>query len=185
MRLKKWHRMGGLRIFHAPVYVHSWVLIATAVICLAAFRDVLQAALLIACYLSVITLHEIGHAFVARRRGLEVLSISIGPLHGRCEFQAPENEWDEVLVAWGGVGVQLIVAIPILICEAIFPAFSAGPLGVVILVLGYVNLVIALFNLAPVRGMDGEIAWRIVPLLRKPSRPKRSPASKVTPFRRK
>jgi len=185
MRLKKWYRMGGLRIFNAPVYVHSAVPIVTAVLCLAAFSDVLSAAVLIACYLSVILVHEIGHGFVARRRGLEVLSLSIGALHGRCEYEAPEYEWDDVLVAWGGVVAQLIIAISILVCEAIFPSFASGALGPVVLVFGYVNLLIALINLAPAEGMDGALAWRIIPLLRQARRPKRKPASRVTPFRRK
>jgi Zn-dependent protease len=31
--------------------------------------------------------------------------------------------------------------------------------------LGYVNLFMALFNLAPAQGLDGKVAWRIIPLL--------------------
>lgn len=89
-------------------------------------------------------------------------------------------------MAWGGIVAQLLVAIPILICEAVFPAFAAGPFGVVVLVLGYVNLLVALFNLAPVHGMDGELAWRVVPLWRESHRrPKQKLSSKITPIRRK
>jgi Zn-dependent protease len=37
--------------------------------------------------------------------------------------------------------------------------------SVLVAFLGYVNVVIALANLAPAPGFDGHIAWRAVPLL--------------------
>jgi len=51
----------------------------------------------------------------------------------------------------------------------IFDAFWHRSLGVfapVVLILGYGSLIVAVFNLAPARGLDGLKAWRILPLLR-------------------
>jgi Zn-dependent protease len=136
-----------------------------AILALFALNSPIYAALAIACYLAVITIHELGHACVARRLGYDVEAIRVAFFHGSCEYGAPYNAWDEVLVSWGGVAAQLAVALPVLVIAAILGAKDPGLLGPVVAFLGYVNLLLALANLAPSAGFDGHTAWRIVPLL--------------------
>jgi Zn-dependent protease len=113
----------------------------------------------------LILLHEVGHATVARHLGYATRSIRLGLIHGKCEFDAPPNRWDETLIAWGGVTAQLMIAVPLCLFDA-FWRYSLGFFAPVILVLGYWSLVVAVFNLIPTRGLDGWTAWQIIPLLR-------------------
>jgi Zn-dependent protease len=55
--------------------------------------------------------------------------------------------------------------VPILIVATVFDDLDFGYAAPVIAFLGYVNLLIALCNLTPAPGLDGETAWRAVPLL--------------------
>jgi Zn-dependent protease len=166
MRFRKWFRLRQPRLFGASIYIHWSVLALIAVLAAFSISSPIHAFVAIASYLGVIVTHELGHAYVARRRGLEVLSIHIGLLHGRCDHEAPDHEWDDVAIAWGGVLAQLLIAIPFLIFGAVFNEAVLEYLGAAVLILGYLNLLIALLNLAPANGLDGEVAWRIIPLLR-------------------
>jgi Zn-dependent protease len=165
VRSRKWMGHKRLRIFGAPIYIHWSVLVVVCLLALSAIGSPVFAAIAISSYLGIIAIHECGHAFVAKRLGYQVYSIQIAFLHGRCEYAAPRQEWDGIAIAWGGVLAQLLIAIPVLILAGVLGQFEPSYLGPVVVMLGYLNLMIALVNLAPVRGLDGAIAWRIVPLL--------------------
>jgi Zn-dependent protease len=160
-----WFQFRRVRILGARVYVHWSVLVVIALIALVSFSSPIHAAVAIASYLGIIVIHEAGHAWVAHRLGCGVDSIHVAFLHGYCTHDMPYNETDHVLIAWGGVAAQLAVAIPILIVATIFDRQDFGYAAPAIAFLGYVNVLIALVNLAPAEGLDGHIAWRAVPLL--------------------
>src|SRR4029077_12330948 len=80
--------------------------------------------------------------------------------------EAPITEWERCVISWGGVAAQLLIAIPLCLLDALWHR-PLGPLAPVVLILGYWSLVVAIFNLIPSRGLDGQVAWRIIPLLRK------------------
>lgn len=105
--------------------------------------------LLVVALLALISFREPVFAAVA---------IAFGFLHGSCEY--------DVLIAWGGVAAQLAVAIPILIVATVFDRQDFGYAAPAIAILGYLNALIALVNLAPAPGLDGQLAWRGAPLLR-------------------
>jgi Zn-dependent protease len=69
-------------------------------------------------------------------------------------------------VAWGGVLAQLILAVPILLMVVVLNDTDFGYLNPVIVILGYLNLIIALINLTPSEPFDGAVAWRIFALMR-------------------
>jgi Zn-dependent protease len=154
-----------VRILGAPLYVHWSVFAVVLLLALVSLRSPIYAAISIASYLAVIVIHETGHAWVARRLGYHVGAIRIGFVHGECEIDAPQSEFDHVLFAWGGVLAQLAVAVPILIAARLSGEPDFGYAGPVVAFLGPINLMIALVNLAPAPGLDGHIAWRAVPLL--------------------
>jgi Zn-dependent protease len=151
------------------------VLAAVAILALFALNNPIYAGLAIACYLAVITIHELGHAYVARSLGYDVAAIRVAFFHGSCECEAPHSEWDEVLVSWGGVVAQLAVAGVVLVIATLLGARDPGYFGPVVAFLGYVNLLLALANLAPAAGFDGQTAWRILPLLARKWRSRRAP----------
>ena len=179
MRFRAWTPIPNARVCGAPVYAHWSVLVAVAVVGFLSFNSPVHAAVAIACYLSIIWIHELGHAYVARRLGYDVLAVRIAFLHGACECEAPRTPWDEVLVAWGGVVAQLLVATAVLLVAVVVGDRDLYYFGPVVAFLGYVNLLIALVNLAPSPGLDGAIAWRIVPLLLRRYRARRGTAKSV------
>ena len=137
-----------MRIVGARVYVHWSVFAVVLLLALVSLRSPIYAAISIASYLAVIVIHETGHAWVARRLGYHVSAIRIGFFHGRCEHEAPYRESDDVMIAWGGVLAQLAVAVPILIVAKLSGEPDFGYAGPLVAILGQINLMIALVNLA-------------------------------------
>jgi len=164
MRFRKWTTHRRLRAFHAPIYFHWSVFALSVVVALVSASSAFHAVLALISYVGIVVIHEFGHAWIARRRHLEVISIRIAFFHGRCEHEAPDYEWDDVAIAWGGVLAQLAVAIPVLIVASLLPKPAQALMGPAIAILGGVNLFVVIVNLIPVAGHDGEKAWRIVPL---------------------
>jgi len=160
----RWFRVGRIRGIGASLYVSRWVLAFVAALAALSWDDPLRAAIAVASYLAVIFVHEFGHAWMARHLSYEVVSVRVGLIHGRCEFESPHTEVDDVLIAWAGVLAQLSIAIPVLIIAAIFAGREPGYAGPVVSFLGNFNLMIALVNLVPGPGFDGATAWRAIPL---------------------
>jgi Zn-dependent protease len=163
--MRYWYSVGRSRWFDARLYVHLSVVIVTVVIASAAVQNPTYAAVTLASFLGVMLVHELGHASVAHHFGYTVEGIWLAAVHGRCEFQAPETEWEHSLIAWGGVAAQIIVAGPLLLFDSVWHR-SLGILAPVILILGYYSVLTVIFNLLPLRGLDGELAWRIIPQMR-------------------
>jgi len=163
--MRYWYSLGRSPWFGPRLHVHLSVVAVTVVVALAAVQNPAFAAVTLASFLGVTLLHELGHAAVAHHFGYTVQGIWLAAVHGRCEFQAPETPWEHSLIAWGGVTAQLAVALPLLAFDSLWNR-SLGILGPVVLILGYYSCVTVLFNLLPLKGLDGPLAWRIIPLLR-------------------
>ncbi len=166
MRFRSWYRVRRLRAFGATVSLHWSVFAGVAVLAVLSMDSPLHATVAVVSYLSVVAVHELGHAYIAKKRGLDVVAIRIAFFHGTCEFESPDYEWDEVLVAWGGVLAQLVVALPILLIAVFLNDTDLGYFNPAIVILGYLNLLFALVNLTPAEPFDGARAWRIVALMR-------------------
>ena len=114
-------------------------------------------------FLASITLHELGHSWVALREGIEVDSITlwlfggVSQLKGR--FASPGAEF-RVAVAGPLVSIVLGVLF-VVIAVAGLPSAVDG----VAAWLGYINLILAAFNLLPASPLDGgrvlhSVLWR-------------------------
>ena len=104
-------------------------------------------------FLASILLHELGHSWVARREGIEVDSITlwlfggVSRLKGR--FTSPGAEFR---VAIAGPLVSIVLGVLfVLIAVARPPSYIGG----VAAWLGYINLILAVFNLLPASPLDG------------------------------
>jgi Zn-dependent protease len=166
MRLRHWIGHRRLRAFGAPVQFHWSVFAIAGVLLLISLDSIVHALAAITAYLAIIVIHEFGHAWMARRRHYRVERIQIAMFHGRCTHEAPDYEWDDVAIAWGGVLAQLAVAIPAFILAAVIGRAKLGPFDLAVAMLSRVNLVVALMNLVPSSSTDGAKAWRVIPLAR-------------------
>lgn len=160
-------------MFGAAIFLHWSVFVALGVMALFAFVSPIYTALFMGSYLTIIFAHEMGHAFVASRLRYRVDAIGVTFWHGWCRHEEPDTEWEDVLIAWGGVAAQLAIAAPVLLLAFILREQDWGYLTPVIVFLGYLNAVWAVANVLPGDDTDGRIAWRLVPLLAEALRAKR------------
>lgn len=155
------------RLFGAPVSFH-WSVLLIVLLALLFSRDPATVMSGIAAYLSLIVAHEAGHAWVARRNRLRVHALRIFPLHGMCSYETARNPGQEIAVAWGGVGAQMLLFALAIALSMLSPHLAEplrSPLGAVVLVWGPMNLLNAVLNLLPIAPLDGRTAWGVLPWL--------------------
>src|SRR5829696_617324 len=125
----------------------------------------LTATLTIVALFICVLLHEFGHSLVAQRLGLDIHSITLLPLGGVSNLESiPEKPSDEVKITLAGPLVNVVLA-PIffgvgLLFGAVprMPAdlfMGIGSVGQFFFYLGYLNVVLAVFNLLPAFPLDG------------------------------
>jgi Zn-dependent protease/CBS domain-containing protein len=102
-----------------------------------------------------VTLHELGHSYVARRYGITIESITLWILGGMAALSEVPKEWDrEFWIAIAGPASSVLVGAG---CYGILLA-TPESLPIVRFVIGYlaiVNVVLVVFNLLPAFPMDG------------------------------
>ena len=128
---------------------------------LGALTDTVTIVALFICVL----LHEFGHSLVAQRLGIEIHSITLLPIGGVSNLESiPEKPSDEVKITLAGPLVNVVLA-PIFFgvglllgAEPRMPTdlfTGIGSVGQFFFYLGYLNVVLALFNLIPAFPLDG------------------------------
>jgi Zn-dependent protease/CBS domain-containing protein len=104
-------------------------------------------------YFGSILLHELGHSWVARREGIEVDSITLWLFGGVSNFKGRfTSPGAEFRIALSGPLVSIVLGVIfVLIAVAPLPSSVDG----VAAWLGYINLILAVFNLLPALPLDG------------------------------
>src|SRR5215211_7948501 len=104
-------------------------------------------------FLASVLLHELGHSWVARRQGIEVDSITLWLFGGVAEFKDRfTSAGAEFRVALSGPLVSIGLGVLfVLIALADLPT----AVDAVAAWLGYINLILAAFNLLPASPLDG------------------------------
>lgn len=118
----------------------------------------LVAGLVIAAgLLASIVAHELGHALVARRNGVGCRSISLFALGGVAELESEaDNPGAAARIAAAGPAVSVAIGAGSLALSGLAGFIGASPLVVAALTtLGFVNLVMAVFNMVPALPLDG------------------------------
>src|ERR671933_171877 len=121
-------------------------------------------AVIVALFICVL-LHEFGHSLVAQRLGLEIHSITLLPIGGVSNLEPrPEKPSDELKITLAGPLVNVVLA-PIFFgvglalgAQPRIPAdifTGIGSVGQFFFYLGYLNVVLAVFNLIPAFPLDG------------------------------
>jgi len=148
------------------VRLHWTVLLSCAWLYLL-LNDLLATAIGAVALVLLFIAHELGHAFVARRRRLAVYAIELNGLHGRTEH-ADGRAADELAIAWGGVAGQCV---PMALALGLFWAVPVMPwAGVVVWPVFFVwvklNIFLMLLALLPIGPFDGRAAWQVIPRVR-------------------
>ena len=99
-------------------------------------------------------LHELGHAFTARREGMEIEGITLWLFGGVAKFKGEfPSAGAEFRIAIAGPLVTLVLGVAFMALG--FLAFGSDPVQGVVGYLGYVNLLLLAFNLLPALPLDG------------------------------
>jgi Zn-dependent protease len=145
---KTW-RLG--RMFGFPVEINFSFLLLLAVVFVA--YGGLAGVVVVGLAFASVLLHELGHALVARRLGVHVSGIELSFFGGAAKMvQLPRSANHEIAIAAAGPAVSLMLGGAGLGLGALV---QATPLGSLFGMIGWINLVLAGFNLIPALPMDG------------------------------
>lgn len=134
-----------------------------------------------ALYAASIAVHELAHAFVVRRRGGTVRSISLHAFGGTASIDTPaRTPTDEALVGIAGPVASLLLAAAFALAAGVVsagvPSGTAGEATAAVgLFVATLNFVVGLVNLVPSYPMDGgrilrALVWRMTGSVRRGTR---------------
>ncbi|HEY5161286.1 MAG TPA: site-2 protease family protein [Gaiellaceae bacterium] len=99
-------------------------------------------------------LHEIGHSIVARRNGMEIEGITLWLFGGVSQFKESfKSPGSEFRIGIAGPAVSLLLGV-IFIALAVLTSFPT-PVDGTLAWLGYINILLLVFNLLPALPLDG------------------------------
>jgi Zn-dependent protease len=124
---------------------------------LAAVLGIVPGIIATVAFFASILAHEFGHALVARRYGVQTESIDLWALGGvaRLDRESPSPKADG-LIALAGPAVSLLIGVSTFALAVVFDSQVLGWVG-------FVNIVLAVFNMLPGAPLDGGRvlrAWR-------------------------
>ena len=128
-------------------------------------------------FFGCILLHELGHAVVARARGMPISGITLFLFGGVAELgDEPPSAGTEFLMAIAGPAVSVVLAI--LFWFLAVTGYRGGWPHQIVIVLGYlgaINALVLAFNLVPAFPLDGgrvlrSILWAVTGNLRRSTR---------------
>jgi len=144
------------RIGRAPLRIHWTTPIGLFLFSGMSFNPLVWIALL-----AIIVVHEVGHALLARRYELRLVSIDITAVGGTCRLEGDPTLREAAIVAWGGVLAQAGLLVVALVVSGLLHAVGLGMLDGVFHVLIWSNLILMAINLLPIHPLDGATAWRL------------------------
>ncbi len=116
-----------------------------------------QSVLFVGSVFGCVLLHELGHALMARRFGIETADITLYPIGGVARLhRMPRAPGAELLIALAGPAVNFAIAATLIFLSVVglVPLdFASGSTFLAQLLA--INLVLGLFNLIPAFPMDG------------------------------
>jgi Zn-dependent protease len=147
-------RVAGIDLFLHPTFLLLLAFVG------ATHQDSLVSIALVSAVFGCVLLHELGHALMARRFGIETLDITLYPIGGVARLmRMPRAPGAEMLIALAGPAVNVVLAGGLLVFQAVSgtldPWATEGLAGSFLTSLVTINLGLALFNMIPAFPMDG------------------------------
>jgi Zn-dependent protease len=153
-------RLGRVLGFPVEINVSFILLLVAVLLGYGGFSSFGAGLLVIGLVFGSVLLHELGHAVVARRYGVHVSGIELSFFGGAAKMvQMPRSADHEIAIAAAGPAVSLMLAGAGLGLGGLLHASLLGDLFGAI---GWINLVLAGFNLIPALPMDGGRILRAV-----------------------
>ena len=152
------------KIMDVPIYSH-WSLNLIVIIIAINNIENIPAILGLISFYGVLLLHEMGHAYFAKKLRYDVDRIRLYPIFGFCDSEFPDYEYDLGIISLGGVLFQAILFIPFTILSILLKDINNDYLKLELFVLGPLNLSIAMFNMMPIAFLDGKYAWKGFPYI--------------------
>jgi Zn-dependent protease len=145
-------RIGKLLGF--PIDVNASFLIVLGIVLL--FWGGLSGVFAVLVAFASVLLHELGHAVTARRLGVPVAGIELHFFGGTAKMVGqPKTANDEVLIAAAGPAVSFVLGALGLILGVGTGALGLHAAAMLFEYIGWINLIIGVFNLVPALPMDG------------------------------
>jgi Zn-dependent protease len=144
-----------LRLFSVagiPIAAHWSLLLAVGLL---SWRvgDIAAGVVVAILLFTSVLLHELGHAFAARRFGLPIAGIDLHVFGGTAKMVAPpRSPKEEAVVAIAGPVVSAALGVLGVGIAALFPSSAVAAVASFV---GVVNLTLFAFNLLPALPMDG------------------------------
>jgi Zn-dependent protease len=174
------YRLRIANIAGIPIYIHATFLLLIAFVAYQQWEvktsvmdnlhQISMALILVLSLFMCVILHELGHAFAARRFGFGTLDIVMYPIGGVARLMGiPRKPIEEMIVAVAGPMVNVLIAMAILF----FYAYQGSSFKETLLysmqnqgdfwhVLLNANIFLVLFNMIPAFPMDGGRVLRAV-----------------------
>ena len=154
------------RVAGTDIRIHVTFFILLAWIGIVQFQQGGQAAavegiIFIVSIFACVVLHELGHALMARRYGINTPRITLLPIGGVAELERmPEKPGQEIMVAIAGPLVNVVIALVLVYGFGAVMSAEAlealeNPTISFLSRLAAVNIILVLFNLIPAFPMDG------------------------------
>lgn len=156
-------RVAGVRVQLRP----SLLLMGLALVLLFAPRFagstqspyVLATTFVVGLYVSVLV-HELAHVLAARSFGMPVLSVTLHLLGGETVMEGESRTpWQELVTSIVGPLTSLLIGIAALVGSVVA---GEGVAGEILWSIGFVNLLVAIFNMIPGPPLDGGRVCRAV-----------------------
>lgn len=144
--------IGNILGFRIEISVSFLVLLAVILLTqgvAAGALGILGGLLMVVVLFGSVLLHELGHAVVARRLGIQILGIELHFIGGAAKMgQPPRSARDEIVIAVAGPAVSFVLGA---VSYGLSLATGVAFFGL----LALINLVLGVFNLLPALPMDG------------------------------
>ena len=161
-------RIGKLAGYPISLRFGFWLLLAAVGFGFFGGRGGFGAILMMLLLFGSVLLHEHGHAVVASKRGVGIAGIEFGFFGGAAKMtSAPQTAQDEIAIAAAGPAVSVLLSAAAFgITSVWIPARNASAsawwLYDLINTIGWMNVIVAGFNMLPALPMDGGRILRAV-----------------------
>jgi Zn-dependent protease len=142
-------------VWGIPIKINSSLIILVLYV---SFQwGVFYGPLLAASLLLSIALHELGHSYIALKKGCRVIEITLMFMGGAAQMESmPRKPFDEVLMAMAGPAVSLTIGLACIFSGPYIPIAPIAGVGInFIQLMGVINIGLTIFNVLPAFPMDG------------------------------